>query len=555
MVDRATLTDEISRQRQRLEEDLVSRQIGVALSCVLFFFFLPFWLVFFVYLVCIGTEIGQLRLMRAYEDMPLPRIRIAFLACSALGLATYCIPAAILWQMEMPLVRFIGTLSLVGALLNVSVVRSVYLPMGVLSCIPPAGALILPPIHSMLLREDGVSSAIATSASVALIGYFLSALIQNHRAQSRLVEAVAESEAVSRAKSRFLATMSHEVRTPLNAILGHSQLLRERSGQNGPADHAAMIETAALALKTLIEDVIDLAQASEGEIHFQPVTAAIRRELEQVAATKLPVPSMQEPQITIKITEEVPEFGRFDPILLRKCLGHLCTVVASDQASTASPRLDMRCTLAPGRNDRLRLTVAGAPPESGAIDIGSVPDAAESLGLALAHEIAGVIGGSSSLLRGPDGSLIARIEFPFVMIPDPPATGAETVYGRLRALVVDDIATNRLIVAQMLRSLRIEAIESDSGADALEWLKAERFDIVILDMNMPDMDGEATFHAIRTSEQDWAGLPVIALTADAVTYRREHYIGLGLNGYVTKPVDKRLLWAEILSAAPPPPPL
>jgi CheY-like chemotaxis protein len=121
--------------------------------------------------------------------------------------------------------------------------------------------------------------------------------------------------------------------------------------------------------------------------------------------------------------------------------------------------------------------------------------------------------------------------------------------------VVDDIATNRLVVAQMLRSLRIEAIEAEGGSDALEWLKAEAFDLVLLDMNMPDMDGEATFREIRSSDADWSDIPVVALTADTVTYQRDHYVGLGLDGYITKPIDKRLLWAEILTAVPPPPPL
>jgi CheY-like chemotaxis protein/signal transduction histidine kinase len=556
MADPIRLTEEISRQRQRLDADFVSRQIGVAISCILCFFFLPFWFVFLVYLLCVGSEIPQRRLLLAFEAEPSSGRRLVFLASSAFGLMIYSIPALVLWQMEDPLVRFVGVLSLVGALLNVSVVRSVHLPMGIVSGLPPAAALLWLPLQHLMKPDATLAAAVATAAVLTLIGYFLSALVQNHRAQSRLIAAISEASDANRAKSRFLASMSHEVRTPLNALLGHSQLMREETDADAVRSHAAQVESAARMLKMLVEDVIDLSLLTEGDIQFRPVTAVIRRELEQAAALKFPVRGGAEPETEIEIAGEVPEFGRFDPVLLRKCLAHLCALVAADQPAGAAPRLDLRCALAPGRQDRLRIAVAGRPnAKDGGDSLSSAAPGGEPLAQAVVQRIAEVMGGKAGLMRTPDGGLVARIELPFITIPEPPATGAETVYGRLRVLVVDDISTNRLVVAQMLRSLRIEAIEAEGGSDALEWLKAEAFDLVLLDMNMPDMDGEATFREIRNMDAEWSDIPVVALTADAVTYQREHYIGLGLNGYVTKPVDKRLLWAEILTAAPPPPPL
>uniref|UniRef100_UPI0039B98CD5 response regulator n=1 Tax=Albidovulum sp. TaxID=1872424 RepID=UPI0039B98CD5 len=99
------------------------------------------------------------------------------------------------------------------------------------------------------------------------------------------------------------------------------------------------------------------------------------------------------------------------------------------------------------------------------------------------------------------------------------------------------------------------ADEAGGGGDALEKLAGGEFDLVLLDMNMPDMDGEATFREIRAAGAPWAEIPVVALTADAVALKRDYYLALGLNGFVSKPVDRRLLWAEILSAVPRPPPL
>ncbi|MGB3314563.1 MAG: histidine kinase dimerization/phospho-acceptor domain-containing protein, partial [Albidovulum sp.] len=236
MADPIRFTEEISRQRQRLDADFVSRQIGLAISCILFFFFLPFWFVFLVYLLCVGSEVPQRRLLLAFEASPSRGRRLAFLASSAFGLTIYSIPALVLWQMDDPLVRFLGVLSLIGALLNVSVVRTVHFPMGLVSGLPPAAALLWLSLQHLMKPDATLSAAVATAAALTLLGYFLSALVQNHRAQSRLIEAITEASDSSRAKSRFLASMSHEVRTPLNALLGHSQLLREETDADAARD-------------------------------------------------------------------------------------------------------------------------------------------------------------------------------------------------------------------------------------------------------------------------------------------------------------------------------
>ncbi|MDW4551132.1 response regulator [Defluviimonas sp. D31] len=553
MADRAIWLDEMSRQGKRLEADLVVRQVGIALSCVLFGVLLPFWLVFFTYLLCVGCDILQLRLQAAFAANPTRFRHALILANSTAIVAFYCLPAVFIAMIPGPLVKFAALLPLVGALLNVSIVRSIHLPMGILSSVPPALVLLWIPAHS-LTDPRATHVGLAIMGGIALVGYFLACLVQNHRAHATLVAAFENANAANRAKSRFLSTMSHELRTPLNGVLGHSQLLREATDLDTARRHAAEVEAAARALRMLAEDVIDLASLSEGEIRFKPVTAAIRAELEAVAAMKLPVRGGTDLAISVEIAPEVPEFGRFDPILLRKCLTHLSAAVVSDHSSERPTRIDMRCALAPGRMDRLRITIAARGPGCAPENRVATPGG-EGLANTLVRRIAEVMGARAAVLRAPDGSPVARIEVPFVMVPDPPETGAESIYGRLRVLVVDDIPTNRLIVVQMLRSLRIEAFEAESGGDALERLAIEQFDLVLLDMNMPDMDGEATFREIRAAGTDWAGIPVVALTADAAVTQREHYMALDLDGFISKPVDKRLLWAEILSAVPPPPPL
>lgn len=569
MGERPDWQEAIARQRVRLEADLPSRQIGVGLSFLLFSAFLPLTITLAAYVLNLGTEIAQYYLMRRFADCPSRRCLVAITANSVFGIAAYSVPPVLLWQSDDPMAQFVAAMALIGALLNVSVMRAAYLPYGLLCGLPPALALLWMPLHHIFGPDPLPTAAIATAGVVVLMGYFASALVQNNRAQSAMAHALDRASDASRAKSRFLSAMSHEMRTPLNAILGISQLLREGEGAAVVRDQARVIEAAARKLQMLVEDVLDLASATEGQIRFRPVTATLRREIAQIAASGPVMPDVLARdsgsggvRLTAEIAEAVPELGRFDPMLLRKSLTHLAAVVLAGQPDPRPSVLRLGADFVAGRDDSLRFTIEpvrdGDQPAPGMSEDG--PDALrgttdEALGLTLVHRIAAVIGGKATMTTGPDGRPGARLDMPFVMVPDPPASGAEGAYGRLKVLVVDDIATNRFVVVQLLKTLRIEAAEADSGAGALDRLAAGNFDLVLLDMNMPGMDGEATFRAIRAMPAPQGAIPVIAVTADATAEQRDRHLALGLNGHVPKPVDTRLLWAEILGALPPPPPL
>ncbi|MCB2115550.1 MAG: response regulator [Rhodobacteraceae bacterium] len=552
--DQTTWLDEIIRQRERLKRDLVSRLVGVAMTCVVFAVFLPFWFLFFVFLLIVGSEVMTHRYMTAIETDPTPGRRVAVLASAVIGMSLYSLPALFVWLNDDPLIKFLAVLSLIGALLSISVVRSTHLPFGIASGIPPTLALLWLPLQYVFDPGFNLSAVLALVGVIVLLSYFVSALIQSNRAQSQLLDAISEVREASRAKSAFLSAMSHEVRTPLNAIAGHTDLLLRSDLPAESRQHARAAARAIRLLKSILDDVGDLASVSEGKLRFRPVTAAIRDEMDAVRHLSPASHGEAPPEIRVETTSDVPEFGRFDPILLRKCLGHLCTVVLDDQPQGGERQVFLRCSMAPTRRDRLRISLSGKEPGQRL----ETPDPViegDSLSQSVTRRLAEVMGGKTSVIRAPDGSLSARLELPFVAVADPPAGGAEAIYGRLRVLVVDDIATNRFVVVQHLRALRIEAKEAGSGQEAIERLTEGAFDIVLLDMNMPDMDGEATFREIRASDADWSRIPVIALTADAIADKRDYYLSLGIDGFVSKPVDRRLLWAEILDALPPPPPL
>jgi CheY-like chemotaxis protein len=115
----------------------------------------------------------------------------------------------------------------------------------------------------------------------------------------------------------------------------------------------------------------------------------------------------------------------------------------------------------------------------------------------------------------------------------------------LRVLLVDDHPINRQVAQLFLRPFNMHIVEAANGAEALEALEREEFDVVLLDMHMPVMDGPTAIARIRASTKPWAAIPVIALTADAMSGDRERYLAMGMNGYLSKPLAERDLMSEI----------
>jgi CheY-like chemotaxis protein len=187
---------------------------------------------------------------------------------------------------------------------------------------------------------------------------------------------------------------------------------------------------------------------------------------------------------------------------------------------------------------------------SGLAGVAPVPraDGGQGLGIGIVRDLARRMGGDLVLLpefAGQGGArfcLTLALHEAAPVRPDRPPPAVEG----LRVLVVDDLATNRLVAQTCLRLLGVASTEAASGAEALERLRAETFDAVLLDMNMPEMDGIATLRAIR-SEPSSGGRPaVIAMTADAMPEDRDRYLAAGLDGYIAKPVTPERI-AEVLA--------
>jgi CheY-like chemotaxis protein len=166
------------------------------------------------------------------------------------------------------------------------------------------------------------------------------------------------------------------------------------------------------------------------------------------------------------------------------------------------------------------------------------------------------MGGAASATSEPGRGSIFRVSFrggPATSQPEAGVTArpehgdirAALKQSNLRVLLVDDHPINRQVAALFLRPFNMRIVEAVNGAEALRALERETFDIVLLDMHMPVMDGPTAIAHIRASGEPWSQIPVIALTADAMSGDRERYLGMGMSGYLSKPLAERDLLAEI----------
>ncbi|AZB64232.1 response regulator [Cereibacter sphaeroides] len=552
----AALQQEVARQAAILRREAFVRFPAMALAFAVSMLFLPGWIVWTCVLLSALGEIVTNHLDACPARITERWRHPAYILSAFLLQCAFITPPALMWHLENPYVKAFAIGFMVCSMMHVATVRSIHLPMGLAG----GSAIALFTLASNTLywlpRHDLAALGLTTLCALVALAYSLAAILMTYRLHREAAAGRAEALAANATKDRFLAQMSHELRTPLNAILGigHAEL----RGASDPVsrDRLGVLIRSAEGLSTMLDDILDMSAVQQGRMPVRPQTVSPREEI--VASVELFRPLVEETGVALELVlGDLPRRARLDPQRLRQCLSNLLSN-ALKHTQEGRIRVEARIEEA-GPRPLLRIEVSDTGDgilceEAEAIfdpfmPTGSGRPAGNGLGLSISRALARQMGGDLRLLAqpGPGARFALTIALEPVEAPaaTPAAPRAEHRLGGRRVLVVDDISTNRLVAAAYLQLFGVRTIEAQSGPDALALLEREPVDLVLLDMNMPGMDGLETLRRIRAMPGPAASLPVVAMTADATEEQRDMYLGAGLTGYVAKPVTPDRMSAEL----------
>ena len=532
--------EQIRLQSQRLTDDALFRLMGGTLAYIIAGVFLPIWIVglgFFGF--CCAEFLFNVTLRRINAQFSISTY-VWLMILSTVGVANYAIVPVLLWLGPHPLEKFVAVVAIIGAMLATSIVRSIYLPMGLWNLAPAAAVFLWMPLQTNPTGVWTTADVVATTAAFGFTGYLLSLTLLFNRTHTEMVLACKRSDEAAKSRSRLFSAMSHELRTPLHAILGLNMLQKN-------ADH--YLQDQALRLLAILDDTLDIAPPDGDNLVVFPTTTAVAQTLGMAVQNGPALGLGPASDPVLYVAADVPAYVSVDADHLRRALRNLCIWVQGSSGPNVQPgRLVLHCAFARHPAQTLRMTITLPDWTGPNLSPADIAIDKSTLSFQIAERATNALCGTITILRQSDGCIGVTLEVPCKALQSRQPLAAADANARLSALVIDDIGTNRLILMQMLKSLGIRATEAASGEEAIEHLRGRDFDVVLLDLNMPGMDGSATFQAIRALTSAAKDVPVIALTADTLPEQRHRCFELGVNDYLTKPVDAPLLWAAISRA-------